>query len=232
MSNQRTLEAAFVLHRRPYSDSSLLIEVISPEVGRRPLIAKGARGARRRTVQLQPFVPLWLGWSGRGELASLNAAESRGAGFMLNGTRLYCGLYVNELIMRLVPRGEALDGLFADYERVLARLAFEDGPEAPLRTFELQLLEHLGYGLMLTSDEDGGGIESDAWYQYHPLRGPRKLAQSADSAVKGSTLHAMAQGDYSDAEVRAQSLRMMRRIIDHYLDHKALKSRALFATPF
>ena len=231
MPNQRMLEAGFVLHRRPYADSSLLIEVISPRSGRRPLIAKGARRVKGRAVHLQPFTPLWLGWSGRGELGTLTAMESRGAAFTLHGARLYCGLYVNELMMRLVPRGEALDGLFADYERVMARLAYDDGPEAPLRIFELQLLEHIGYGLLLTQCEDGSPIASDAWYEYDPTRGPRKVAAARDGAVRGSTLLAMARCEYGEPEVSAQSLRMMRRIIDHYLGHKALKSRALFAPP-
>ena len=196
----QAFQAAFILHRRPFSDSSFLLEVLSLEHGRQPVMARGARRPRTRFAQLQPFQPLWLGWRGRGEIKSLSHAEPRGAAFRLVEKRLFCGLYLNELVMRMAPRGEPFERLFWIYEEALAALHERAPMEALLRDFELQLLEFL-----------------------------TALDLIESQAVRGVTLLAMAQRDFSDSDVRREALRLMRRVIDHYLDHRTLKSRELFS---
>lgn len=232
LSDTSELKAGFILHRRPYSDSSLLLEVVTQDEGRRPLIARGARGAKRNSARLQPFAPLWLRWSGRGEVGTLSAAEPRGPAFELVGRVLYCGIYLNELLMRLAPRADPLDELFSDYEGALARLALGQDIEPTLRIFEMQLLDHLGYGLVLTHGDEGAPIDPMARYDYHPQQGAHRKSPSALEGTRGTTLLAMARRDFSDPQVRSEALRLMRRIIDHYLDHRPLKSRELFAPPF
>ena len=224
-----SLQAAYVLHRRPYSDSSLLVELFSLGQGRQPVVARGARKASKRgRPPLQPFLPIWAAWRGRGEVATLTGAEPRAAPLDLEGERLFCGMYLNELVMKLTPRGEPLEGLFQLYEQTLGRLG-RDGALAPvLRTFELAMLEELGYGMLLTHSADDHPVSPDAWYEYAPDQGPRPVADPGPVAVRGATLLAMAERDFSDPEVRRQALRVMRRTIDHHLDHKALKSRELF----
>lgn len=227
------LHAGFILHRKPYSDSSLLLEVLCADYGRQPLIAKGARRSSRQNSVLQPFIPLWLAWRGRGEVKTLTTAEQRGNAVRLTGRRLYCALYVNELIARLTARGEVLEQLFQLYEHVLGGLSAGQEIEPLLRSFELQLLEFLGYGLLLThTAESGESIRPDAAYEFAPLHGAVEVSASTGVCYKGSTLLAMARRDFSDPEVQRQSLRLMRRIIDFHLGHRPLKSRELFKKTF
>jgi DNA repair protein RecO (recombination protein O) len=224
-----SLQAAYVLHRRPFSDSSLLVELFSLGQGRQPVVARGARKASKRgRPPLQPFLPIWAAWRGRGEVATLTDAEPRAVPLELAGERLFCGMYLNELVMKLTPRGEPLEGLFHLYEHTLGRLG-RDGAVAPvLRTFELAMLEELGYGMLLTHSADDHQVSPDAWYEYAPEQGPRPVANPGPAAVRGATLLAMAERNFSDPEVRRQALRLMRRTIDHHLDHRVLKSRELF----
>ena len=108
------LQSSFVLHRRPYRDTSLLLEVFSQEYGRLGLVARGAVSPRSRWKGLlQPFAPLLLSWSGAGELATLTAAEEAGCPIPLPPHRVLAGLYINELLLRLLPRLDPHPGLFA-----------------------------------------------------------------------------------------------------------------------
>lgn len=226
----RDLQPAFVLHRRPFSDTSLLLEVFGLDDGRQAVIAKGARQSRSRFVaQLQPFQPLWLAWRGRGDTRTLTHAEARGAALQLAGKRAFCGMYVNELVVRMTPRGEPSARLFRVYEQALLSLQGQSAIEPLLRAFELQLLDEIGYGMLLTHTADDLPVEPGAWYTYDAEGGPLPASSSRSQAVRGETLLAMARCDFSDPGVRQESLRLMRRVIDHHLGYRALKSRELFS---
>ena len=226
MSN--TLHAAFVLHRRPFSDSSLLLETLTPEYGRQPVLAKGAR-RRSGFGQLQPFVPLWISWRGRGEVKTLTTVDVRGSAFSLAEKRLYCAMYLTELTARMTPRGDSCEGLFGAYERSLTALSDGGEIEPLLRGFELDMLDELGYGLMLTHTSEDEAVEADTRYEYGPDVGPSRARAFVGSTVHGKTLLAMARRDFSDPGVRRESLLLMRRILDFHLGYTALKSRELFA---
>ncbi|TVQ85383.1 MAG: DNA repair protein RecO [Chromatiaceae bacterium] len=122
-------QRGFVLHRRDYGNSSLLLDVFTAAHGRLPLLAKGAKTARRggsaRAALLQAFQPLWLTWSGRGEVATLTRAEAAGMPIALAGKTLYCGLYLNELLLRLLGRHDPHEALFVFYQQALAGLGGE-----------------------------------------------------------------------------------------------------------
>ena len=223
------LESAFVLHRRPFSDSSLLVELFTRDHGRQPVIARGARRVGSRGgVQLQPFSPILAAWRGRGEVGTLTRAEPRGAPYRLEGERLFCAMYLNELVARLTPRGEALEELFRLYEETLARLASDSVHESVLRLFEMGLLEELGYGMLLTHTSGDEPVRAEAWYEYPPTQGPGRVDSPGPATVRGATLHAMAAGDFSETEVRRQARVLMRRLVDYHLDYRTLKSRELF----
>ncbi len=168
------LQPAFILHRRPYRDSSLLLEAFSREYGRLGLIARGAASSRSRLKGvLQPFTPLLLSWRGDGDLATLNGGEEAGRPFPLLQNRALAGLYVNELLVRLLPRRDVQPALFNVYETLLAELATAVDEEPPLRRFEKRLLEELGYGLSLDRTADSGQpIVAEAHYRYVLDRGP------------------------------------------------------------
>lgn len=227
-----TLQSAYVLHTRPYRDTSLLVEIFSHDYGRLGLVARGVRtGKSRHANLLQPFTPLLLSWSGQGELATLTGAEAAGAAPRLNGEVLLSGFYLNELLMRLLQRGDAHPALFETYITSLASLAEQAEQEPILRTFEYRLLQEIGYGLILDHDVmSGEAIDPLAHYHYLPEQGPvYSTGQEQDGIIiQGRTLLAISKGDYSNAEVRQEAKRLMRAALAVHLGDRPLKSRELF----
>lgn len=229
-----SLQQGFVLHRKSYRDTSLLVEVFSREHGRVGLVAKGVRGRRSsRLALLQPFQPLLLSWSGRGELYTLTGAEADGPASLLQGEAVLSGFYVNELLMRLLPRHDPHAQLYASYCTILTRLAGADDPEWALRLFERDLLQELGYGLQLTHEPDSHSVlEPETCYAYHPEFGPqRSSADAADAlAVHGATLLALDSGRCDGQRTRREAKRLMRSILHRYLGGRPLATRELFKT--
>ncbi|MEA3640049.1 MAG: DNA repair protein RecO [Lamprobacter sp.] len=170
----QTLKRGFVLHRRDYRNTSLLLEVFVAEEGRLACVAKGAKSAPRGrsalAAILQPFQPLWLGWAGRGEVKTLTRAEAAAPSIALTAERLYCGFYLNELLMRLLNREDPHEALFVFYQQALADLVTEP-LDTVLRRFELRLLEELGYALDLQHDRQGEPIDPARYYGYSPDSG-------------------------------------------------------------
>ena len=228
------LQPAYVLHRRDYGDTSLLLEVFAAAHGRLPLIAKGARRARRagssQAALLQPFIPLLLGWTGRGEVRTLTRAEPAGRAATLTGDALYCGFYVNELLLRLLGRHDPDQLIFAAYQRVLSELAGDD-LDTPLRRFELVLLAQLGYRPPLDRDaESGEPVRADLRYVCDPERGPRSaLPAEASASVSGGTLLALLAGTGLVPEQAREARDLMRRLLAPHLGERPLQSRLLFA---
>lgn len=221
------LQPAFVLHRRPYSNTSLLLEAFVLDAGRLPLLAKGATAGRAFGASLlQPFVPLLLSRSGRGEVRTLGRYEAEGPPIALAGERLYCGFYVNELLVHLLPREEAHPTLFAAYGDTLARLARDDDPEPALRCFEVALLAELGYALLLDREADGAApVEATVRYDFVIEKGP---VAATGGELSGTTLLKLASGAAPVGEERREARRLLRRVLDHYLGGRPLKSRELF----
>ena len=142
------LQRCFVLHRRPYSESSLILDVFSEEYGRLTLMSKGVRSKRSQLKgALQPFTPLLLKWSGKGSMKTLRQAEPISLGLPLSGLTLYSAMYVNELLARVLMAEVPMPALFHDYLAALTELAQCDNPEPALRRFELALLSAMGYGV-------------------------------------------------------------------------------------
>ena len=160
--HRQLLQRAYVLHHHPYRDSSALVEIFSEHHGRVGLVARGVRGRRNpRQALLQPFTPLLLSWSGRGELMTLVDVEAEAPNAMLQGMVLMSGFYVNELLLRLLRRHDPHPQLFLYYDQLLQRLARLEGDNPPelaiaLRLFEKVLLDEIGYGLVLACDGLGG----------------------------------------------------------------------------
>ncbi len=231
MHSRDRLEQAFVLHRRDYSNTSLLIEVFSATQGRFPAIAKGAKRGRAPTaVLLQPFTPLWLSWSGRGEVRTLARAEAAGGALTLPGKALFCGFYLNELLMRLLGRHDPQEDLFAFYHAALTRLALGDDLDGPLRQFELRLLQDTGYALDLEQEWDTGEpVVAGRSYVHEPERGMR-AASGVDEGltVAGATLLALAAGEPLAGTAAREARGLMRAALAPYLGPRPLKSRELF----
>jgi DNA repair protein RecO (recombination protein O) len=226
-------EPAFVLHTYAYRETSLIVEAFTERHGRVAVVARGAKRPRSelRGV-LQAFQPLALSWAGTGELKTLMKAEWRGGLPLPGGAALLCGFYLNELLLKLLAREDPHPRLWAEYAAALAALTADARPVAQaaiLRRFELRLLAELGYALALTHDADTGGpIEAGERYHYAFDRGPRRVAaepQARWPIVHGATLLALAEERYADADVAAEAKRLMRAVLDHYLEERRIFSR-------
>ncbi len=223
-------QPAFVLHSFPFRETSLIVEVFSRDFGRVALLARGARRPRSALRGLlMAFQPLELGWAGKGEVQTLMKAEWQGGQPLLTGKALFCGYYLNELLMHLLPREDAHERLFSVYAQTLRRFA-EKIHESDLRSFERALLQELGYGLTLEHDAKGLLIESDGFYAYEIEHGPVKLQRPGDSAlsVKGKTLLDLAQEDFTEPRSLSEAKQLMRTLIAHYTGGKELESRKIF----
>ena len=227
-----SLQSAYVLHTRPYRDTSLLVEIFSHDYGRLGLVARGVRTSKSRYASLlQPFMPLLMSWSGQGELVTLSGAEAAGVPPRLSGELLLSGFYLNELLMRLLQRGDAHPSLFENYITSLASLAEQTEQEPILRQFEHRLLQEIGYGLVLDHDVmSGKAIDPAARYNFLPDRGPIcSTGQEEDGIiVQGRTLLAIVSDDYSQPDVRQEAKRLMRAALAVHLGDRPLKSRELF----
>lgn len=225
-------ESAFVLHGYPFKETSLIVEVMSRNHGRIALVARGARRPRSALRgALVAFQPLDLGWFGQAEVRTLAKAEWQGGQPLLSGQALLCGYYLNELLLKLLPRDDPHPLLFESYRDALAALSVGQSQQPILRRFEKVLLRELGYGLTLDRDADAGEpIDPSRRYTYIIERGPI-LADAADGdgiAVAGDALLAMAADDWSAADTLAQGKTLMRRLIQHYLGGQTLQSRRVF----
>lgn len=223
-------EPAFVLHVYPYRETSAIVEAFTPSVGRVAMVARGARRPRSELRGLlQGFQPLLLSWSGQHELKTLHKAEWRGGLPLVGGSALLCGFYLNELLLKLLPREDPHPRLFVDYEAALADLAAGREQAAVLRRFEVRLVAELGYALPLVREADSGApVDPSTRYHYAFDRGPRRTSPEPGvkwPLVRGATLLALADDHYPDAETASEAKRLMREVLDHYLEQRGVESR-------
>jgi len=232
MSGKQRIDraAAFLLHSYPYSETSLILEVFAREHGRLALLARGARRPRSmlRGV-LQAFQPLELSWFGGGEVKTLAKAEWLGGLPLLVGPGLLSGFYLNELLMKLLPREDAHPALFDAYGEALAALAGGAFEAAELRRFEKILLRELGYGLRLDHDAYGRPIEAQRSYRYQVERGALPAEESdLGQPIRGKTLRDLAEDNYADPRTLSEAKQLMRALLAHYLDGQPLQTRRVF----
>ncbi len=221
-------QPAFILHSRAYRETSLLLECLTRDHGRVGLVARGVRRERMRMPRalLQPLTPIQIGWSGRGELATLTQVDASGQGFDLKGDALLCALYLNELVLRLAPRQDAHPELFSDYLHAIARLAHGESQAWTLRRFERDLLVHLGYGLLLDLEADGGApIVPDREYAYCQEHGPVPWHGARDGVrLRGAALLALAQDRMPERADLPALRRLLRAAIALHLDGVELRA--------
>ncbi len=224
------LQRCFVLHRRPYSETSLILDVFSEEYGRLSIMAKGARSKRSTTKgALQAFTPLLLKWSGNGSMKTLRQAEPISLGLPLTGINLYSAMYVNELIGRVLMPEVPAPGLFHDYLAALTELAQCDNPEPALRRFELALLAAMGYGVdFIHCAGTGEPVEPNMTYRYRDQKGFIASIRRDNLTFLGNELIAISERRFSTKEQLKAAKRFTRIALKPYLGGKPLKSRELF----
>lgn len=224
-------QRAFVLHGRPYSETSLLLDLFSENYGRIRVLAKGARGKRSSLKgALQPFTPLLVRWGGRGEVKTLRGAEPISLALPLTGISLYCGLYVNELIARVLEQETAFTELFFDYLHCVQALAAGVGsPEPALRRFELAMLGHLGYGVdFLHCAGSGEEVADEMTYTWREEKGFIASLVQGHHSFTGRQLRALYERDFPDGDTLRAAKRFTRLALKPYLGGKPLKSQELF----
>lgn len=225
-------DQAYVLHSRAYRNTSLIVDVLTREHGRLSLVAKGAKAGKSPLAsKLQPYQPLFLEWGGQGELQTLYKAETDGPTHQVfSGDVLYHGFYLHELLMRLLHRHDPHPELFDDYAKCLRALVQAEHKDVPLRYFELQLLESLGYGVNLLQEaQQDRTVSPDHEYYYLIEQGPVRIDGMPMDAlrVSGETLLALAQHKLTQDRQRNEAKLLMRAILDHYLGERPLKAREL-----
>jgi len=228
------LQPAYILHTRPYRDTSMLVDVLTPQYGRVGLVVRGVRSRKtpKRNL-LNPFARLLISFQGKTDLKLLTQFEAEGMPMYLSGNYLFSGFYVNELLVRLLPEMDAHEDIFVLYEQTLQQLVQQLPLEPVLRQFELQLLESLGYGIDLTADAKSGELlVAGCNYCLDPAQG----FYAADDSVpfnflfSGAHIGALATGDFSTPDVRQTAKRITRTLLRPLLGNKPLKSRELFVS--
>ncbi|USD65657.1 DNA repair protein RecO [Vibrio sp. SCSIO 43136] len=229
-SSSEGLQRCFVLHRRPYSETSLILDVFSEEYGRMSIMAKGARSKRSNLKgALQPFTPLLMKWGGKGSMRTLRQAEPISLGLPLTGVCLYSAMYVNELLGRVLESETPYPALFIDYLHALTELAQADNPEPALRRFELALLTAMGYGIdMMHCAGTGEPIDPDMTYRYREQKGFIASVRRDNLTFKGDELIAISERRFLTKEQLQAAKRFTRIALKPYLGGKPLKSRELF----
>lgn len=204
------------------------MEAFSRQFGRIGLVARGARRPNSKLkAVLQPFQPLLLSWTGRGDLGTLTGAEATGSATFLSGRPLLCGFYLNELLVRLLHRHDPHPELFDDYAASVAELARGVSEEVILRLFEKRLLAACGYGLNLTNEiESGELVQRDGCYEYVLEQGPRSCEPGVPGlTVAGTSLLALADGRLDDERALRDAKKLLRAALDLYLGGRPLKTR-------
>lgn len=221
----------YILHRRAYRETSLLLEVLCEEHGRLGLVARGRAARQPDGSALRPFTRLRLSWSGRGELGTLGRFEPAGV-VSLRREVLMFGLYLNELVQRSVPRLADIPEIFRLYEGALRGLGRTDNPWAVMLQFQRDLLRALGYGLQLDTTADGGlEIDPDRVYRYRADAGPVSASVGGEgSLVSGRVLVALRGDVFDDRELRRQAVALMDDLFGALLGGRSVNARRLLPT--
>ncbi|GGK02313.1 DNA repair protein RecO [Luteimonas terricola] len=223
-------EHAYVLHARPWRETSLLVEVLCAEHGRLGLVARGVRGPRRQALRaaLQPLQHIRFDAVLRGELAHLNAAEALDAAPRLQGEAMLSGFYANELVLRLAPRQDPQPELYATYGELRARLAAGEPLAWTLRRFERDLLDATGVGLDYAHEGDGDPIDAAARYRLDPGHGPVRVRGERGGergrTATGRALLALAADTAPPVEDLGGLRRVLREVLEAHLGGRPLAS--------
>lgn len=222
-------QPVYVLHTYAFKETSLVAELFTKMHGRVATVAKGARRPRSAMRgQLQSFQRLSATWSGKNELKTLHTLDWADGLVLLQGEALMCGFYLNELLLRLLPREDAHEQLFDYYQATLKALATGEQLATHLRRFELKMLQEMGYAVPLHIDESNESIAAEKQYRYEAEHGACALSATNNGIeLSGQTLLDMVQDNYKRPQTQQQSKQLMRYLLAHYLGDKPLHTRQL-----
>ena len=230
--------SAYVLHARPYRNSSAIVQYFTCEHGLVSAVVHSISGKKPKNAALtQSYIPLRISWQGKRDLKTIVSVEENGRAVVLKGDCLLSGFYLNELLCRLLQNNEPFTEMFDAYVLSLHRLSdsSSSGIEPILRNFEKQLLEELGYGFSYSEEAVTGAlIVHDAYYHFVADQGfikaefNSRVAGVQDYAYEGRTILALNRSDYTEQLTRMAAKRVMRQSLEGHLGSKPLQSRNLF----
>jgi DNA repair protein RecO (recombination protein O) len=221
-------QPAYILHHRPFRDSSLILDVVTRDHGKIALVARGSRSAKSRLAGvLRPFLPLRISWMARGDLGTLTGAEAAGRPSGVSGDGMLAAFYVNELLLNFLHRHDPQPEIFALYEAVMTSLGASAEIAASLRSFELELLGLLGYAVSFQPHAAAEvALDPAQHYEYRVEQGPVPVGRSAGPMVfQGAVLQSIHAQAFDDPVILRAANRLLRQLINHHLGGKALKSR-------
>lgn len=235
----------YVLHRRPYRESSQIVDLLCEKQGRFSALHR----VNKKQPALQPFTPYQMQFSGRGDLkycqhveinypSIYSDHEPSVKGQSLKGRNLYCGFYLNELVMRMTWRDEPQAELYQIYQQTLLgllRLENDLQSEPLLRRFEFHLLAIMGYQYNWQQDSESREIESDQFYSFDPYSGFHLINQQQRNApaqqgplFPGHAILAIAQENWQHELSWQVAKHIARLALKPLLGDKPLVSRELF----
>lgn len=223
-----TLEPAYVLHQRPFRNTSLIVDCLTSQHGRQCLVAQGARRAEsRQRSLLQPFRRVCVSWVRRGDMGRLTQVEADSPAHELEGNSLLAGFYSNELLLRLLPRGDHNEAILSCYSSCLDRLADARNAARALRLFELGLLELLGFGIDLERDFlTGEPIDPDRNYRFEHEGGLTVSGPDATMTLySGRHLISLREGQLTDHESLRAARQLLGVMLSIHLGEKPLRTR-------
>lgn len=221
-------EPGYVLHHRPFRDSSRILDLLTRDHGRIAVVARGSRGGRSRLAGvLRPFLPLRVSWVAKSDLGTLTGAEAAGPPAGLRGDALLSAYYVNELMLNFLHRDDPQPEVFALYAQIVSDLNARDDVAPALRAFELEFLGLLGYAINL--EQEGGThtpVEADRYYDYRVEQGLVPVQSDAGPLVfDGATLLGIAGRQFDDPAVLRAANRLLKKVIAYHLGGRELQSR-------
>ena len=230
MSTQRRVQQqpAFILHHRPFRDSSQLLDIVTRDYGKIALVARGSRRSKSRLAGvLRPFLPLRVSWVARTDLGTLTGAEAVGTPAGLRGDAMLSAYYVNELLLNFLHRHDPQSDIFSLYENTIMALVATTDIAACLRSFEIELLKLLGYALNLEHESGTGrALRGERHYEYRMEQGAVPVSRSDGPMVfSGDALLAIDEQRFDDPQVLAAANRLLREVVGFHLGGKELKSR-------
>lgn len=228
----KELTSAYILHTRHYRETSLLIDFFTEQYGRLSVVARGARGRNRKST-FQPFTELLIGVAGSSDLKMLSYCEPKSGALLIAGGKMFFGMYINELLTRVLGRYDPMTTLYRSYAQLLHSLSLEEeDSEISLRRFEFDLLSELGYGVVFEYEVvSGERIFSDQWYHYEPDTGfIRTITRgNARQVFSGEQLLAISRGDFTLRSTKLAAKHITRQALLPLLGGKPLNSRELFS---
>lgn len=226
------LTPCYILHRRDYSESSLILDVFSREHGRISLIAKGAkRNKKRQGINNSLYQKYNMAWLAKSELGTLTDIELLSLSNSLKPEVMMTGFYMNEIMLRLLHKHESHPELFDSYDTAINRLLDNEPEQIVLRYYEKTLLQSLGYGVILEHEaQTGEALDAEKEYYYQLDSGPcyYVVDNGLGINISGKTLLELNAENLSDVKNINEAKKLLRLILNQHLGEKPLASRELY----